>query len=67
MISLYEAQQIHIVIEQVNGQGFGTRLPKEKAETLYRKLRAAGAEVEIFKEVIEYEEQHPVELENEVW
>jgi len=64
---MYEQQKIYIVVEKVNGQGFGTRLEKEQAETLYRKLRTAGAEVDIFKEVTEFKEDKPVEIENETW
>ena len=67
MKSLCEAKEIHIVIEAIDGQVCKTRLPREQAETLYRKLRTAGAEVEIFKEVIEVQTEHPVEFENEAW
>ncbi len=43
-------QNIHVVMEVVDGRVVETRLPKESAERLYRKLRAAGAEVDIRKE-----------------
>jgi len=48
--SKYEADEIHIVSEVVDGETVETRLPKEKAETLYRKLRAKGAKADIQKE-----------------
>jgi len=40
MKSQYEADEIHIVTEWVDGEPVETRLPKEKAETLYRKAKA---------------------------
>jgi len=52
MKNLYEADDIHIVSEVVDGRRVETRLPKEKAETLYRKLRAKGAKADIQKEPI---------------
>lgn len=55
MKSLYAADNIHIVAETVDGEPIETRLPKEKAETLFRKLRTAGAEVNIQKEEISYD------------
>lgn len=59
MKSLYEADQIHIVTETVKGKPVETRLPKEKAEALYRKLRTKGAEVNLQKECLEkVEKQH---------
>jgi len=59
MKSLYEAQDIYIVSETVNGETVETRLPKEKAETLYRKLRAKGAKADIKPEVIKEEPYIP--------
>lgn len=43
-------QNIHVVMEVIDGRVVETRLPKESAERLYRKLRAAGAEVDIREE-----------------
>ena len=43
-------QNIHVVVEVIDGRVVETRLPKESAERLYRKLRASGADVDIFKE-----------------
>ena len=43
-------QNIHVVIEVVDGRVVETRLPKEQAERLYRKLRAVGAEVDMREE-----------------
>jgi len=48
---MYESQKIHIVTEIVDGEPVETRLPKEKAETLYKKLRAKGADATIQKEL----------------
>jgi hypothetical protein len=39
-----------VVVEVVDGRVVETRLPKESAERLYRKLRAAGADANIHKE-----------------
>jgi len=47
---MYESQKIHIVTEIVDGEPIETRLPKEKAETLYKKLKAKGADATIQKE-----------------
>lgn len=52
MKSLYEADDIHIITETVDGEPIETRLPKEKAETLYRKMRAKGIDADIQKEVL---------------
>lgn len=49
-------EKICIVVEQVDGRAVETRLPKEQAQRLYRKLRAAGANANIF-----YEAQNEVE------
>lgn len=45
-------QEIHVVMEVVDGRVIETRLPKESAERLYRKLRAAGTEVNIRDEQV---------------
>jgi len=52
MKSKYEADEIHIVSEVVEGETVETRLSKEKAETLYRKLRAKGAKADIKPETL---------------
>jgi len=50
--SKYEADEIHIVSEIVDGRRVETRLPKEKAETLYRKLRGKGIKADIKPETL---------------
>lgn len=40
-------QNIHIVIEVVDGRVVETRLPKEQAQRLFRKIRSAGGEATI--------------------
>lgn len=57
MKSKYEADMIHIVTEIVDGKPVKTRLPKEKAETLFRKIRSKGGEVSIQKECLEKVEE----------
>jgi len=44
-------QNIHIVAEVVDGRIIKTRLPKEEAEALFRKIRSTGANVNLYKEV----------------
>ena len=43
-------ENTHVVVEVVDGRVVETRLPKESAERLYRKLRASGADANICKE-----------------
>lgn len=47
-----QEQETHIVLETVDGRVVETRLPKEQAQRLFRKIRSAGGEVTI-KEYIE--------------
>jgi len=46
-----QEQNIHIVAETVDGRVVKNRLPKEQEEALFRKIRSAGAEVTIYKEI----------------
>lgn len=50
MKSKYKADVIHVVTEVVNGEDVKTRLPKEEAERLYRKMRAKGINADIHPE-----------------
>lgn len=54
---MYESQKIHIVTETVDGKPVETRLPKEQAETLFRKIRKAGGTANVQKELLEQVEK----------
>ena len=41
-----------LVIERIDGATHITRLPKEQAEKLYRKIRSKGGKVDIQKETL---------------
>ena len=49
---MYESLDIHIVSEVVDGRRVKTRLPKEKAQKLYRKIRTVNDTAWIRKEVL---------------
>lgn len=51
--SLYESQEIHIVSEVVDGETVETRLPKEKAQALFKKIRRVNDTATIIKEALE--------------
>jgi len=52
MKSKYEADEIHIVSEVADGETVETRLPREQAQTLYRKIRAVNPTAWIQKETL---------------
>ena len=43
-------QNMHIVIETIDGQVVETRLPKEQAQRLFRKIRSAWGNATVVKE-----------------
>ena len=51
--SLYGLQEIHIVSEVVDGRKVATRLPKEKAQILFNKIKKVNDTASIKKEVLE--------------
>jgi len=55
--SLYESQEMYIVSEIVDGRRVETRLPKEKAQTLFRKIGTVNDTAWIRKEVLEQTEE----------
>ena len=50
--NMISERYVYIIAETVDGRVVKTPLPNEAAHTLYDKLVAAGAEVEIYKEEI---------------
>ena len=57
---------IHIVIETLNGSKSETRLPKEQAQRLFRKIRSVGGDATIKREEFKPVEQFQRPI-SEMW
>ncbi len=55
--NMYDSKEIHIVSEVVDGRRVETRLPKEMAQRLFRKIRKVNNTAWIRKEVLEQVEK----------